>query len=86
MQRHGLPVPDHYVARGDFRSQAPSVNAAKGILQLPVGQRPTAIFCAGDLMALAVLQVAAQLRVLVPEQLSVVGFADFRVAEFPIRP
>ena len=42
--------------------------------------RPTAIFALNDEMAAGVLQAARQLRLQVPEDLSVVGFDDFQIA------
>jgi LacI family transcriptional regulator len=42
--------------------------------------RPTAIFALNDEMAAGVLQAARQLRLNVPEDLSVVGFDDFQIA------
>lgn len=38
--------------------------------------RPTAVFCFGDLIAMGVLQVAAERGIRVPDDLSVVGFDD----------
>ncbi|MXP26593.1 LacI family DNA-binding transcriptional regulator [Altererythrobacter indicus] len=47
--------------------------------------RPTAIFAANDMMALGVMAAASELGIVVPEQLSVVGFDDAPQARF-IRP
>jgi LacI family transcriptional regulator len=38
--------------------------------------RPTALFCANDEMAIAALHVARDLGIRVPEELSLVGFDD----------
>ncbi len=43
---------------------------------LTAGDRPTAVFAANDLSAIALLEVAAELGVRVPDNLSVVGFDD----------
>ncbi len=82
MQRRGLALPESYVARGDYHLHEPSVHAAHSLLGLPSEERPTAIFCSGDLIALATLQVAHELQLSVPRDLSVVGFANFRVSAF----
>ena len=50
----------------------PSRVAARELLALP--DPPTAIFAANDISALATLEVAAELGLDVPRQLSVVGF------------
>lgn len=42
--------------------------------------RPTAIFCASDLVALGVIQAANSLGLSVPENLSIIGFDDLSLA------
>lgn len=44
--------------------------------------RPTAIFCANDQVAIGTLAIARQLGLRVPEDLSILGFDDIREAEF----
>lgn len=46
--------------------------------------RPTAVFCANDLMALAVLNAARRRRLRVPGDVSVVGFDDIEMASWEI--
>ncbi|CAN5392374.1 LacI family DNA-binding transcriptional regulator [soil metagenome] len=48
--------------------------AAFSLLNTP--SRPTALFAANDLSAIAILEMAAELSIDVPSQLSVVGFDD----------
>lgn len=48
--------------------------SARELLTLPDDRRPTAIFAANDLSAIKVLQVATELGLRVPEDLSVIGF------------
>jgi LacI family transcriptional regulator len=50
------------------------VAAAKRLLALR--PRPTAVLCVNDFMAIALLRVAREQGVRVPEELSVIGFAD----------
>jgi LacI family transcriptional regulator len=50
------------------------------LLDLPAARRPTAVFCANDLLGLGVLQHMTQHGVAVPEQLSVVGYDDIEFA------
>ncbi len=82
----GLEVPPHYLQYGDFSLREPSVRAARALLSLPAHERPTALLCMGDLIAMAALQVASELKLRVPDDLSVVGFADFALAEFANPP
>lgn len=86
IQGYGLSVPADFIGHGEFSSLAPSQNAARELLCLPLERRPTAIFCSGDLIALATMQVAMQLRIVVPEELSVVGFANMSASEFVSPP
>jgi LacI family transcriptional regulator len=54
--------------------------AGARLLGLPRATRPTAVFCANDLLAIGLLQYLAQRRVGVPEQLSIVGYDDIEFA------
>lgn len=47
---------------------------ARELLGRPAGERPTAIFAGNDLSAIRVLEIAAELGLRVPEDLSVVGY------------
>jgi len=53
-------------------------DAAQRLLGAP--HRPTAVFCANDLMALGVLQVVTQHGIPVPAALSIVGYDDIEFA------
>lgn len=61
------------VAFGDFL-RTPARTAAKKLLRQK--NRPTAIFAASDVMALEVIDVAREMHIKVPQELSVIGFDD----------
>ncbi|HEX8462974.1 MAG TPA: LacI family DNA-binding transcriptional regulator [Abditibacterium sp.] len=82
MSHLGLEVPEKWVTRGDFRWREPSLQAAQALLDGPASERPTAIFCIGDLIACVTIQVAQELGLRVPRDVSVVGFGDSRLARF----
>ena len=67
----GLKVAERLVRPGDYVDDR-SAEAARELLQSK--NRPTAIFGANDVSALAVARVAAELGIDVPGELSVVGF------------
>lgn len=67
----GVRIDESLLADGAFDPEQ-ARDAARTLLRLPVP--PTAIFAANDISALATLEVAAELGVDVPGQLSVVGF------------
>lgn len=67
----GLRVDEDLIALGAFDPEQ-ARDAARTLLTLP--DPPTAIFAANDGSALATLEVAAELGVAVPGQLSLVGF------------
>jgi len=54
--------------------------AGDRIAALPPGARPTAVFCANDLIALGVLQQMTRNRIRVPEELAIVGYDDIEFA------
>jgi LacI family transcriptional regulator, galactose operon repressor len=55
--------------------------AGERLAGLPAASRPTAAFCANDLLALGVLQAMTRLGRSVPEDLAVVGYDDIEFAE-----
>jgi DNA-binding LacI/PurR family transcriptional regulator len=65
--------------RWDYQSGYLSM---KSILEGDVIQRPTAIFAAGDQMAIGALRALAEAGLRVPDDMSVVGFDDIEAASF----
>ena len=66
---------------GNFRYED-GYTAAQRLLNRP--DRPDAIFCASDLMAMAVFDVATgEMGIRVPDELSIIGFDDISMARWP---
>jgi LacI family transcriptional regulator len=86
MREFNLPVPDSYVEYGDWWLPEPNDRAARQLLHPEEDSagtpRPTAILCAGDPIAMTVLNVARALHIHVPRQLSVVGYANYTLATY----
>lgn len=59
-------------------------DAGHRVLGLP--QRPTAVFCANDLLALGVLQALYEAGLKVPEDIAVVGYDDIEFAASAVVP
>lgn len=54
--------------------------AGEQLAELPAGKRPTAVFCANDLLALGVLQEAIRRDLRVPDDIAIVGYDDIEFA------
>jgi len=73
----GLDVPDELIRRGDF-SSASGYRETCAVLALD--ERPTAIFAASDLMALAALQAIRDAGLQPGHDIAVTGFDDLEAA------
>ncbi|MEJ6475448.1 LacI family DNA-binding transcriptional regulator [Pseudoalteromonas piscicida] len=77
LAKHGITYRERLVAEGNF-SYHSGADSAKAILDLD--PRPTAVFASNDYMAAAVLKLATQREIKVPEQLSIAGFDNAPIA------
>lgn len=77
MQAHGLDVPPHARAQGNYRFES-GLAAAGQLLDAPL--RPTAIFASNDEMASGAFHAARQRNLRVPDDLSIIGFDDSPIA------
>jgi LacI family transcriptional regulator len=73
MREHGLAVPESNIIRGNFDVQS-GYSCARELLRKR--NRPSAIFASNDEMAAGALSAAQELKISVPERLSVAGFDD----------
>jgi LacI family transcriptional regulator len=73
----GLPERPGYVATGDF---FPASGHAAMRRLLALDEPPTAVFVAGDAMAIAAMNAAQEAGLSVPADLAVVGFDDIEAA------
>jgi LacI family transcriptional regulator len=67
-----IPTPSLTVSSGR--------RAARELADLPTAERPTAVFCANDLLALGVLQEMTQRGLRVPQDIAIVGYDDIEFA------
>ncbi len=79
----GVQVDPQLVLEGDHTMEGGM--CAFGAL-IDKGLCPTAVMCSNDLSAIGVMREAYQRGVSVPQELSVVGFDDVRIAQFIVPP
>ncbi|MBC1424110.1 LacI family DNA-binding transcriptional regulator [Listeria seeligeri] len=75
----GIPYDDNLLFYGDFEEEKAYQTAFNFLL---ARQEVSAIFCASDIMALGVLQAARELRIRVPEDLSIIGFDNILLTRY----
>jgi LacI family transcriptional regulator len=79
----GIAFDPALVREGDWQVDSGYAHALS-LLDAP--DRPTALFCANDLMALGALDAARERKLSVPRQLSVVGYDDQDLARYTHPP
>ena len=73
----GVPFRPEFVADGDFTREGGAA-AMRELAARP--DRPTAVFCANDLMAIGAMDVARELGLDVPGDIAFVGYDDIEAA------
>lgn len=77
LQRLGLPLHAHWQFGGDFSMES---GARAAQLWLAQHDRPTAVFCASDEMAIGFIAALQGQGIAVPRDVSVMGFDDIEVS------
>jgi LacI family transcriptional regulator len=83
MREIGLQVRPELIVEGDHRLEGGKL-ALQNLSKLR--EQPTALMCSNDMTAIGVMRQAFDLGISVPQELSVIGFDDTRLAEFMIPP
>ncbi|MGD9264599.1 MAG: substrate-binding domain-containing protein, partial [Lysobacterales bacterium] len=81
LRKHGLELRPECTIEGDFTFEA-GLEAGRKLLGLK--HRPTAIFSANDEIAFGVMNVADEMGLKIPDDLSLVGFDGSRVSTFVV--
>ena len=79
MKAKRVEVKPHFIEHGDYSGPSAKEPAKR---LLTHRDRPTAIFAASDEMAVTTIEVAMELGLRVPEDVSVIGFDDSPIAGF----
>jgi DNA-binding LacI/PurR family transcriptional regulator len=83
MREIGLQVRNEFVIEGDHTLEGGKLALRK---LSALRERPTALLCSNDMTAIGVMREAFELGIQVPQDLSVIGFDDIRMADFLIPP
>lgn len=79
LESAGVPLPAELVRESTFLYED-GLTAARELLRLP--SRPSAIFAGNDQQALGTYEAARELGIRIPEELSIVGYDDLRLARW----
>jgi LacI family transcriptional regulator len=83
LEAAGLHPNPEWLVEGDFQYQS-GYSAAQQLLQ--DDNTPSAIFACNDLMAIGAYRYAHENRLRIPQDISIIGFDDIRLAEFTNPP
>ena len=79
LEEAGIAARPEWIVQGDFEPES-GYQAMQQILQQK--QRPTAIFCGGDIMAMGAICAADEMGLRVPQDISVIGYDNVRNARY----
>ena len=79
LKKYEIEYRDELIGEGDFRIKG-GYQVTKRFLKL--NEPPTAIFAANDLLALGAMQAIQKKNFHIPEDFSVIGFNDIKLASF----
>ncbi|MGF1723725.1 HTH-type transcriptional repressor PurR [Photobacterium nomapromontoriensis] len=79
MAEAGLPVNEAWILEGDFECES-AVNAANQIIAME--ERPTAIFCFNDIMAMGLISTFQLAGINVPDDISIIGYDNIDLAPY----
>ena len=78
MDEHSLERNFNWIIQGDFSFES-GFQAGKKIFSL--AEQPTAIFASNDSMAAGLMKSAQMKKILIPDELSIIGFDDSPIAQ-----
>jgi LacI family transcriptional regulator len=79
LAEQGIPLPPDYIRSSPYIRED-TIQAASQLLSL--SERPTAIFAASDMQAIATIKVAGEMGLNIPRDLAVLGFDDIDMADY----
>ncbi|HEU5140271.1 MAG TPA: LacI family DNA-binding transcriptional regulator [Bacillales bacterium] len=79
LQNHGIPIRSEWIESGNFTEESGHLATIK---LLEKKERPTAIFCAGDMMAIGAMNALKEHRIKVGKDISIIGFDDISLLKY----
>lgn len=79
LKENDIPLIEGYVLAGDFTSES-GYDLVSQIMRHP--SPPSALVCGDDMMAFGAIKAVTELGYSVPEDISIIGFDDIRLAQF----
>lgn len=90
MSAHGVPIRADWIRPaylGDVGHETIcAYDVARALLDVPTGERPTALLAGDDEIAMQCIFAALSLGLRVPEDIAIIGFDDFRVISATVVP
>jgi LacI family transcriptional regulator len=83
MKEIGLETPQQFLVEGDHTMEGGMAAFEKLWAQ---SARPTAVICSNDMTAIGVMRKGHEFKLWIPNDLSVIGFDDIRLAQFMVPP
>lgn len=81
MAANRIKLEAKFIFEGDYQFGS-GVECADRLIEMPKEERPTAIICANDLMAIGLMQRLQKAGWKLPEQISVIGFDDIPMSKW----
>jgi len=78
LRKHHLQIPTSYIVNGGFFDVESGKKAMQQLLTL--GEIPTAVYAAGDMLAIGAIKEIRRQGLKVPEDISIIGFDDIDIA------
>lgn len=80
LERSRIKVRENFIVPAHFHEEASAISAMHRLLSLK--QKPDAVFCASDPIAIGALQAALEATCAVPEEIGIIGVGNHRYGQY----
>jgi len=81
MKEEGLPIKKEYIVNGDFTEDS-GFKCANQLLKNKGKNEITGIFSSNDTMAIGAMKAIKKMGLIIPDDISIVGYDDIRIASY----